>query len=80
VSWFWNNFPQKPSIFFIGDIDTPDVNLPGADIAGLCWAETFVWIPDCGGLFTGHLPDEDVSLAHEIGHILGLGHDDTNKT
>src|SRR5262249_41130582 len=73
LEYFWEHFPHMPSIFFVGDIRVKGHgglrSLFWPDIDALTFLNAFVFVAYSTAPW---IPQYDVTVARELGHILGL--------
>jgi hypothetical protein len=78
LKYFWERFEHAPSLFFVGDIRVKGRgglrSLFGPDVEGFTFLNTFVFVAYSNAPW---IPRYDVTVARELGHILGLPDDPT---
>ncbi|HEY7423059.1 MAG TPA: hypothetical protein VH682_02345 [Gemmataceae bacterium] len=81
LEYFWEHFPHKPSIFFVGDIRVKGHgglrSLFGPDVEGFTFLNTFVFVAYSNAPW---IPQYEVTVARELGHVFGLTDDPTGAS
>jgi hypothetical protein len=78
LAYFWEHFTHTPSIFFVGDIRVKGHgglrSLFGPDVEGFTFLNTFVFVAYSNAPW---IPQYEVTVARELGYVLGLSEDPT---
>jgi hypothetical protein len=78
LQYLWEHCKHTPSIFFVGDISVKGRgglhSWFGPDVEGFTFLNTFAFVAHSNAPW---IPQYDVTIARELGHVLGLTDDPT---